>query len=110
MTERDLKAERDLAADLRKIAADQHAFLWPMRMKALIARMLVVYTEPPRPTRETSRRLRAPTPRAKRLTALGWTTMAQLDRRIAERQREADERAAIAGATAVRHAARDGAA
>lgn len=101
MTERDERAARDLATDLHKIDAHPRAFFWPMRMKALLARKLVEYTEGPRPTRETSRHLRAPAPRAKQLTDKGRLAMVLLDRQL-------DERRAIAGATAARHAARDG--
>jgi hypothetical protein len=102
MTERDAKAERELAADLRKVADNPRAPLWPMRVKALRERGLVDWAEDPRPTRPTSRHLRAPAPRAKKLTDKGRIALALLER-------EAAERAAIAGATAVRHAARDGA-
>ena len=103
MTERDAKAERELAADLRKIADDPRAFLWPMRLRALKARDLFAYVDPPRPVRLAPGHKRAPAPRAKQLTDKGRIALALLER-------EAGERAAIAGDTAVRHAARDGAA
>lgn len=102
MTDRDAKAERDLAADLHKIADDPRAFLWPMRLRALKARDLFEYIDPPRAIRLAPGHQRAPAPRSKRLTDKGRLTMEMLDR-------HAGERAAIAGATAVRHAARDGA-
>lgn len=103
MTERDTKAERDLAADLHKVDADPRVFLYPMRVKGLRERGLIDWAEEPRPTRETSRHLRAPAPRAKQLTDKGRLMMALLDR-------QAGERAAIAGETAARHTARDEAA
>lgn len=103
MRDRDAKAERELAADLHKIADNPRVAMVPMRVKGLRERGLVDWAEEPRPTRATSRHLRAPIPRAKRLTDKGRLTMELLDR-------QAGERAAIAGATAVRHSARDGAA
>lgn len=100
MMDRDAKAERELAADLRKIADDPRVHVYPMRVRALRERGLVDWAEDPRPTRPTSRHLRAPAPRAKKLTDKGRLALALLER-------AAEVRAAIAGATAARHDARD---
>jgi hypothetical protein len=86
--------------DLRAIADNPRAFVFPMRWRALRNMGLVEYTEQPRPPRDTSRRQRPPAPRAKVLTEKGRMELAMLER-------HADERRAIAGATAARHAARD---
>jgi len=100
--DRDAKAERELAADLHKIADNPRAAMVPMRVKGLRDRGLIDWAEDPRPTRETSRHLRAPAARAKKLTDKGRLTMEMLDRQLGER-------AAIAGETAARHSGRDGA-